>query len=203
MQAYFSRAATCYRAVMQPAAVDTRVRLDKATIIEAALRLLDEIGLDELSTRRLATELGVKGPSLYWHFKNMAELRDHMAEALLVREMPPPQADGPPETWREWMADGARGIRRAAFSCRDGARLFVSRRPTPERRARVMSANRTRLQAAGFSPEEAELAFLALGRYTLGWTLVEQMTEGASPESEAQFEAGLAALLDGLALRRR
>ena len=48
--------------------------LDRATIVHAALRLLDEVGIDGLSTRRLAAELGIKSASLYWHFKDQGEL---------------------------------------------------------------------------------------------------------------------------------
>lgn len=184
-------------------AADSRPPLDRAVIVEAALRLLDEVGLDELSTRRLAAELGVKGPSLYWHFRNMAELRDHMAESLLGAQMPAPSPDPRPEDWREWMAAGARGIRRAAHSRRDGARLISGWRPTPERRAQVLPANRARLEASGFAPEDARVAFLALARYALGWALAEDAAGGPAEGSDADFESGLAAMLDGLSLRRR
>ena len=180
-----------------------RPPLDKGSIVEAALRLLDDVGLDELSTRRLAAYLGVKGPSLYWHFRNMGELRDHMAEALLAAELPPPDPDPKPEDWRAWMAAGARGIRRAAHSRRDGGRLLIGWRPTPERRARLYPANRARLEASGFSADDARLAFLALGRYALGWAVTEQATDGPTPDTDADFESGLAAMLDGLGMRRR
>lgn len=182
---------------------DSRGRLDRAAIVDAALRLLDEVGLDELSTRRLAADLGVKGPSLYWHFKNMGELRNHMAEALLAAELPAPMSDPASGDWREWLAAGARGIRRAAHSRRDGARLLSAWRPTPERHVRVLSANRARLVASGFADDDARIAFTALARFAMGWALGEQVAEGVTPESEADFESGLLALLDGLALRRR
>lgn len=184
-------------------AAESRPPLDKAAIVAAALILLDEVGLDELSTRRLAAELGVKGPSLYWHFRSMGELRDHMAEALLTAELPPADPDPQPEDWRSWMAEGARGIRRAALSRRDGARLLIGWRPTAERRTRILPANRARLETSGFSPDDARVAFLALARYALGWAVSEQSTDGPTPETDADFETGLAALLDGLALRRR
>ncbi|MBL8556056.1 MAG: TetR/AcrR family transcriptional regulator C-terminal domain-containing protein [Phenylobacterium sp.] len=180
-----------------------RPPLDKAVIVATALRLLDDVGLDELSTRRLAAELGVKGPSLYWHFKSMGELRDHMAEALLSAEIPPPDPDPRPGDWRDWMAEGARGIRRAAHSRRDGGRLLVGWRPTPERRARLYPANRARLEASGFGADDARLAFLAVGRYAMGWALTEQATDGRTPQSDADFESGLSAMLDGFALRLR
>ncbi|GIF16238.1 TetR/AcrR family transcriptional regulator [Actinoplanes teichomyceticus] len=49
-------------------------RLSKATVAERALRLGDEEGLDAITIRRLAKELGVTPMALYWHFKNKDEL---------------------------------------------------------------------------------------------------------------------------------
>ena len=56
--------------------------LDRKTIVVAALRLLDEQGLEGVTTRRLAEVLGVAGPSLYWHVKNKDALFDHMSDAM-------------------------------------------------------------------------------------------------------------------------
>ncbi|WP_143673537.1 TetR family transcriptional regulator, partial [Streptomyces griseiscabiei] len=44
-------------------------KLDKAQVAEAALRLLNEVGLEGLSLRLIAKELDVQAPALYWHFK--------------------------------------------------------------------------------------------------------------------------------------
>jgi TetR/AcrR family tetracycline transcriptional repressor len=49
-------------------------RLSKAAVAERALRLGDEEGLDAVTIRRLAQELGVTPMALYWHFKNKDEL---------------------------------------------------------------------------------------------------------------------------------
>ncbi|WP_324291223.1 TetR/AcrR family transcriptional regulator [Paractinoplanes pyxinae] len=49
-------------------------RLSRVTVAEAALRLGDDEGLDAVTIRRLATELGVTPMALYWHFKNKDEL---------------------------------------------------------------------------------------------------------------------------------
>jgi TetR/AcrR family transcriptional regulator, tetracycline repressor protein len=49
-------------------------RLSRATVAETALRLGDEQGLEAVTIRRLAQELGVTPMALYWHFKNKEEL---------------------------------------------------------------------------------------------------------------------------------
>ena len=48
-------------------------------VIHTAIQLLEEVGLDGLTLRRLATELGISAPTLYWHFRDKRELLDAMA----------------------------------------------------------------------------------------------------------------------------
>jgi TetR/AcrR family tetracycline transcriptional repressor len=172
------------------------VPLERKDIVAKALALLDEVGLEGLSTRRLAAELGVRGPSLYWHFASMGELRAFMAEALLEAVMPPP--DAMPGDWRGWLAEGARGIRRAALSRRDAARVLASARPTGESPTLSFPAMVGRLEREGFSAAEARRVLTALSRYALGWALGEQAQRRPSDTSEADFEFGLQAMLHGL-----
>ncbi|SUC32937.1 Tetracycline repressor protein class B from transposon Tn10 [Providencia rettgeri] len=54
-------------------------RLDKETIITAALDLLNEVGMEGLTTRKLAQKLGVEQPTLYWHVKNKRALLDALS----------------------------------------------------------------------------------------------------------------------------
>jgi TetR/AcrR family transcriptional regulator, tetracycline repressor protein len=51
-----------------------RTRLTKQAVVERALALADAEGLEALTIRRLATELGVTPMALYWHFRNKEEL---------------------------------------------------------------------------------------------------------------------------------
>ncbi|GIF10824.1 TetR/AcrR family transcriptional regulator [Actinoplanes teichomyceticus] len=59
--------------------------LTRERIVEAASALIDAEGLEALSMRRLATELGVQGPSLYNHFATKAEIVDAVAEAVVAQ----------------------------------------------------------------------------------------------------------------------
>jgi TetR/AcrR family transcriptional regulator, tetracycline repressor protein len=56
------------------AAEEERTRLSKQVVVARALALADAEGLDALTIRRLATELGVTPMALYWHFRNKEEL---------------------------------------------------------------------------------------------------------------------------------
>ena len=59
--------------------------LTRQRILDAAAELIDEEGLEALSMRRLATELGVQGPSLYHHFATKADIVDAVAEAVIAQ----------------------------------------------------------------------------------------------------------------------
>ncbi|RAM38363.1 TetR/AcrR family transcriptional regulator [Arthrobacter globiformis] len=60
-----------------------RVRLNRNRVLQAAVSLADEAGLDELSMRRLGQELGVVPMALYKHVANKEELLDGMVEAII------------------------------------------------------------------------------------------------------------------------
>src|SRR4051794_10364037 len=63
----------------------TKVLLTRQRIVEAASVVVDDEGLDALSMRRLATELGVQGPSLYNHFATKAEIVDAVVDAVVAQ----------------------------------------------------------------------------------------------------------------------
>ncbi|MCP9619954.1 TetR family transcriptional regulator [Nocardia otitidiscaviarum] len=94
---YCSRScqARAYRARSRPAAPPRRSpprRLTTVAVVRAAVELADREGLEGLSMRRLATELGVATASLYRHFPDRDTLLAEMAE-LTLAETPPPPAD--------------------------------------------------------------------------------------------------------------
>jgi AcrR family transcriptional regulator len=61
-----------------------RVRLNRDRVLQAAVSLADEAGIDELSMRRLGQELGVVPMALYKHVANKEELLDGMVEAIVA-----------------------------------------------------------------------------------------------------------------------
>jgi TetR/AcrR family tetracycline transcriptional repressor len=174
--------------------------LDRAAIVDAALALLDRDGVEGLSTRKLAAELGIRGPSLYWHFKNKRQLLDHMAERMFREALPPPA--GPDLRGfdrRAWLEAGARGLRRVALSRRDGARVMAGSRPATETAERDFAEMMGTLVRTGISPRDAGMALQLLGRFAVGWVLYEQSTDERTPAAgDAGFEFGLQSLLDGV-----
>lgn len=147
-------------------------RLNRDDVLRAALDLLNEVGIDALSTRRLADKLGVQSPTLYWHFKSKAALLDAMTEAIVLAHHTHAQpAEG--EAWQDWLMADGRGFRRALLSYRDGARLHAGTRPGDTERASIEARLRL-LCAAGFEPGAATLLMMSIGRFVVGWVLEEQ-----------------------------
>ena len=62
--------------------------ITKERAAKAALKIIDSEGLDALSLHRVAKEMDVKAPSLYYHFKNKSELLSAVARAILADPLP-------------------------------------------------------------------------------------------------------------------
>jgi TetR/AcrR family tetracycline transcriptional repressor len=59
-----------------------RARLSKSAVIDRALKLADADGLDTLTIRKLAQDLGVTPMALYWHFRSKEDLLEGMTERI-------------------------------------------------------------------------------------------------------------------------
>lgn len=109
--------------------VSSMTKLQPNTVIRAALDLLNEVGVDGLTTRKLAERLGVQQPALYWHFRNKRALLDALAEAMLAENHTHsvPRADDDWRSFRSGMpaASGRRcsptAMARASMPARDRA----------------------------------------------------------------------------------
>lgn len=181
--------------------------LDRATIVTTALRLLDDVGIEGLSTRRIASELGIKSASLYWHFKDKNELLNEMSGLMFQECLPAPNIDGDNFDAWNWLAEGARAIRRTALSRRDGAQVMARPRPrVVSGRARFEDNVKT-LVRSGLADMEARLAMQTLRRFAIGTALQEQSNTGASAAigivgtGDEGFEFGLQSFIDGLKAR--
>ncbi|MDK1708677.1 tetracycline resistance transcriptional repressor TetR [Serratia marcescens] len=152
---------------------NTAMRLTRETVLRGALALLNEIGIDALSTRRLAQHLGVQSPTLYWHFKNKAELLKAMAETIMLDHREEVPADMP---WQDWVVTNAGNFRRALLAYRDGARLHAGTRPQEPQFA-IIEAKVALLCRAGLTPERAVNVLFAVGRFVVGWVLEEQQMQ--------------------------
>ena len=63
---------------------DSKSRLDRDLVIRTAMGVADTEGLDAVTIRRLASELGVTPMALYWHFEDKQALLDALSDELWV-----------------------------------------------------------------------------------------------------------------------
>lgn len=160
-----------------------RVLLTRDAIADAALAYVDEHGVDALSTRKLATILGVEAMSLYHHFTTKDALLDAVAERLTLKmevRKARPGADAV-----EAFVQGSRGLYRLAQHHPKAFPLLALRRANTPRAMAFYDALVAPLLEAGLSPEDAALVFRTVGYYTLGAALARIATftsgENATP----------------------
>src|SRR5215210_3651995 len=146
---------------------DARPALSRERVLSASVALADESGIEALSMRRLAQELGVEAMSLYHYFHSKRELLAGMLEAVYA-EFERPSAE---MEWREAM-------RRAAVSAHDAllrhawACTLIGQPMAPgQTQFEWMNAILGGLRSAGFSAEMTHHAYHALDSHIVGFTL--------------------------------
>ncbi len=144
--------------------------VSQEAIVDTGLRLLDDHGLAGVSLRRIARELGVQAPTLYWHVGNKRQLLDLMAERLIAQVRP--DGDGPRkgEPWWGWLSRRTHETFELMTEHRDSHLVIAGNRPTPSSLPHVESALEV-LTTVGFSPGEAQQLLFALGAYVGGSVL--------------------------------
>jgi AcrR family transcriptional regulator len=146
-----------------------RVPLSRERVLRAAIDLADAGGIEALSMRRIAKELGVEAMSLYNHVANKDEILDGIVDTVAGEvELPPEGVD--------WKA----AIRRSAISARDvyvrhpwASSLSMSRQSGGPARLRHGNWVLTTLREAGFSKDLTYHAYHILDAYVLGFTVLQ------------------------------
>jgi TetR/AcrR family tetracycline transcriptional repressor len=157
--------------------------LERGQIVEAAINLLDEDGLEGLTLRRLASRLGIQAPSLYWHIRDKAELMNEVGEAILregLGDVAPPKAG---EAWQDWLTEVAVALRRSMHAHRDGARVVSAAHLSPTMAGVAELVIRT-LVEQGMSLRQARLTYIVVQGFTIGHVLEEQAPPPAGPSLE-------------------
>ncbi|GAA1964603.1 TetR/AcrR family transcriptional regulator [Catenulispora subtropica] len=158
--------------------------ITQEALIAAGLTVLRREGLDALSMRKVAAELGVQAASLYWHVQDKEELLDLLADSLLwdARKL---KTGG---DWAENLREMARAYRCHLNANRDSARVMAGRLAPGPNLLYVLDVALGWLRSAGFSDADAAYATRTLATYVQGFVLQEQLpmssleAHGASPE---------------------
>ena len=146
---------------------DDRVPLSRERVLDAALKLADDHGIESLSMRRLAQQLGVEAMSLYHHVRNKQDLLGGMLDSVYA-EVEPPTGDG---DWRSAMRRSGISFHHALLRHPWACGLLVSSIGPSPMRLRHMDRVLGCLRAAGFSAEMTHHAYHALDSHIVGFTL--------------------------------
>ncbi|MEU9449220.1 TetR/AcrR family transcriptional regulator [Streptomyces sp. NPDC048277] len=191
-------------------------------IVATARELVDAEGLAAVSTRRLAAELGVSGPSLYNHFRTKDEILEAVADSVSAQVDLSMFEEGNGRDWRTALHDWAVSYRAAL---RDHPNIVPVLARGPGRRPaglRLADAVYGAMVGAGWPPAQATsigalmryfIMGSALGSFAGGFVddasaydpadyphlgQAHLLLERQEKIDERAFETGLRALLDGL-----
>src|SRR3954471_12498576 len=155
--------------------------LTREAIVETAIKVLDEVGLDKFSMRRVADQLDTGAASLYWHVGSKDGLFDLIFEEVIgeqVGEVPDPD----PEHWQGQLKEVARTMRRAILRHRDIVQLSVGRIPMGPNALRMSERVLAILRSGGVSDELAVHSYLLMISVVNGFTLDEAGYEQGAPD---------------------
>ena len=169
---------------------EPRVPLSRERILQAALELADESGIESVTMRKLGQVLGFEAMSLYNHVANKDDLLDGILDLVLAEGEPPaPQGD--------WEA----AVRASAISVHDALRrhswsaaLLMTGRIRPTR-LRYMDSLLGRLREAGFSADTTYAVYHVLDGHIFGFALWEAGYTLKSEDAE-KLAASVMPMLD-------
>jgi TetR/AcrR family transcriptional regulator, tetracycline repressor protein len=147
-----------------PRIVNPRRRLSAETVVEVALRVADEGGLEALSLRRLASVLGVTPMAIYRHVRDKDHLLDLMADRLL-QQMELPPADTEP--WAEALRRMGHRLL-SVIEAHPAAPFLLARPFTSPSADRIASMMLAVLDRAGFDRADAMRLLQVLTGMILG-----------------------------------
>jgi len=172
-------------------------RLSRELVVETALAQIDRTGLQGLSMRSLAQELGVEAMSLYRYVHGKEDLLEGVVASLmsdLVAHLE--EAEG--GHWQEFLQAVALAVRRIATDHPRAFPLVATRHPAapwlrpPLRSVEVVDTFLRALTRSGFTDALAVDAYRAFSSFLLGQLLLQSVVQGAEtgPAEEALDEGG-------------
>jgi TetR/AcrR family tetracycline transcriptional repressor len=168
----------------------------RTEVLQAAIELLDEAGLDALTMRLLASRLGVRASALYRHYPSKQALLDAMVAALVG-----PAASLPLDAaWDDLLRGAASGMREVMLAHRDGARLISGFHDPGEEAIAVFSHLVEALAGEGIPADTAAVAVDTVLAYANGFTIEEQARKTGWPRDvrDRAFGDGLDLIIGGI-----
>lgn len=168
--------------------VEERPALTRDRVLTSAMALADLAGLDGLTMRRLAEELGVEAMSLYHHFPNKAAILDGLLERTFVEiehEVGGFTVDATPTTWQAALRARILGARRVLLRHPWVPAVMESRSTLAPTMARYIDANVGLMRAGGLSHDLIHHSMHALGSRQYGFSQELVLDGGPTPTGDA------------------
>lgn len=162
-----------------------RRSLSRGTVVDAALKILRAEGIDAVSMRRVAAELGTGPASLYAHVAHKEELLELVFDEV-VAEVPVPEPD--PARWRELVRQVWVDSHAALARNGDIARVALGRVPLGPNSMRLSEVTITLLRAGGVPDQAAAWALDVVGLYVVA-NAIEGAVHADRQRSEEERQA--------------
>lgn len=154
--------------------------LDRKRIAQAALSMIDEHGIDQLSMRKLGSELGVEAMALYHYFRNKAELLDGILDIVLDEVTATLTADGTPLQCARRTFDS---LRLMAIAHPHAYLSMVSRRFRTPTALRFYEQLLRHFHDAGLSPAQSARYYRMMANFTAGAGIAEVGSRARQPDA--------------------
>ena len=164
------------------------MKVNRAIVVEAGLKLLNEVGLEQLTLRRLAKELKIQAPTLYWHFKSKEALIDAVATLVLAEGAPGLVPSKSANDWKTWVNTFGIGLRQTLLKYRDGARVVAGSRLTDTVFMETTELIGSRLVEAGFSVRKAVVLLSTVYTFTISFVIEEQAVFPVRGERSSAYD---------------
>jgi AcrR family transcriptional regulator len=143
--------------------------LTRERILQAGLRLIDQLGLESFTMRKLAQELGVDPMTLYRHFENKEALLDGVADVLWSEVQLPESEVG----WEALLRSFATSLRALAHAHPHAYALLCKNQSLSLALLRLCDVALEQLQQAGFAQKRAMEILCTVSSYAMGYAMVE------------------------------
>jgi len=150
------------------------MKLNREILVRGGLKLLNEVGLEQLTLRRLGIELKVQAAAMYWHFKSKEELIDEMATMVLAEGAPNLVPVRKQSEWKVWVLVFGEGLRKTLLGYRDGARMVAGARLTNTEYMKTAEVVGAEFVKTGFTLRQTVVLLSTIYNYTLSFVMEEQ-----------------------------
>lgn len=155
-------------------------------IVDAGFSVLAERGLEGLTMRLVADQLGVKAPAIYWHLASKAELFDEMATQMWREIYAGADLAGAVDV-ADGLMEFAHVVRATVLRYRDGAKLFAGTFLTDVDLLRRQEGGLAMMLAQGFDVRSAAQATSLVYAFTIGFTIEEQSVTQILTGGDARY----------------